>query len=399
MSKVIRKRVSALLMSAVMATSSVAVASGSFMVANAAEGETVNIGKTLATSIPNPDDKDNPLNADKCTYLCKSKTDDYTSFTDTEGKSPADIYGDSITSLQFNLKSDQMVTDFSYYFGATDTKANGYWWGFEETDSKGAIKCKPYAKEFSVVVELPSSVAKELSSNKDAKFQFQNCYAGLISEEDHTTRTSEAEIELVSITVNGTTDTSEGEKPDWIYEVDPTLPKGAENTGGLNYSSIIGNGKVSDVQENGDNVTVKAINSLKLNDLDIKLTPGDNCSEEYYASDAFKEKNDGVALESEAAIREAGLPLNSHKFTYGEFNFRPGATVADDAKVKSLSVTIKVNGEKGEDVNVNRFMYGGGLNVAYKSLADTEYAKEQAGLKGSSGEGGCLYAVDRQGEN
>ena len=346
MSKVIRKRVSALLMSAVMATSSVAVASGSFMVANAAEGETVNIGKTLATSIPNPDDKDNPLNADKCTYLCKSKTDDYTSFTDTEGKSPADIYGDSITSLQFNLKSDQMVTDFSYYFGATDTKANGYWWGFEETDSKGAIKCKPYAKEFSVVVELPSSVAKELSSNKDAKFQFQNCYAGLISEEDHTTRTSEAEIELVSITVNGTTDTSEGEKPDWIYEVDPTLPKGAENTGGLNYSSIIGNGKVSDVQENGDNVTVKAINSLKLNDLDIKLTPGDNCSEEYYASDAFKEKNDGVALESEAAIREAGLPLNSHKFTYGEFNFRPGATVADDAKVKSLSVTIKVNGEK-----------------------------------------------------
>ena len=38
MSKVIRKRVSALLMSAVMATSSVAVASGSFMVANAAEG-------------------------------------------------------------------------------------------------------------------------------------------------------------------------------------------------------------------------------------------------------------------------------------------------------------------------------------------------------------------------
>lgn len=63
MSKVIRKRVSALLMSAVMATSSVAVASGSFMVANAAEGETVNIGKTLATSIPNPDDKDNPLNA------------------------------------------------------------------------------------------------------------------------------------------------------------------------------------------------------------------------------------------------------------------------------------------------------------------------------------------------
>lgn len=38
-------------------------------------------------------------------------------------------------------------------------------------------------------------------------------------------------------------------------------------------------------------------------------------------------------------------------------------------------------------------MYGGGLNVAYKSLADTEYAKEQAGLKGSSGEGGVAKTV------
>ena len=38
-------------------------------------------------------------------------------------------------------------------------------------------------------------------------------------------------------------------------------------------------------------------------------------------------------------------------------------------------------------------MYGGGLNVKYKSLADTEYAKEQAGLKGGSGEGGVAKTV------
>ena len=97
-----------------------------------AAGSIVTIGKTLETSVPNPEDKDNPLNADKCTYMCKAATDKYTSFTDTKGKSPADICGDSITTLQFNLKSDQMVTDFSYYFGASDTKANGYWWGFEK---------------------------------------------------------------------------------------------------------------------------------------------------------------------------------------------------------------------------------------------------------------------------
>ena len=128
MSKIIRKRVSALLVSALMVASSVTVTSGSFFVE--AAGSTVTIGKTLETSVPNPEDKDNPLNADKCTYMCKAATDEYTSFTDTKGKSPADICGDSITTLQFNLKSDQMVTDFSYYFGASDTKANGYWWGF-----------------------------------------------------------------------------------------------------------------------------------------------------------------------------------------------------------------------------------------------------------------------------
>mgnify|MGYP007047877920 CR=1 FL=1 len=129
MSKIIRKRVSALLVSALMVASSVTVTSGSFFVE--AAGSTVTIGKTLETSVPNPEDKDNPLNADKCTYMCKAATDEYTSFTDTKGKSPADICGDSITTLQFNLKSDQMVTDFSYYFGASDTKANGYWWGFD----------------------------------------------------------------------------------------------------------------------------------------------------------------------------------------------------------------------------------------------------------------------------
>ena len=67
MSKIIRKRVSALLVSALMVASSVTVTSGSFFVE--AAGSTVTIGKTLETSIPNPDDKDNPLNADKCTYL------------------------------------------------------------------------------------------------------------------------------------------------------------------------------------------------------------------------------------------------------------------------------------------------------------------------------------------
>ncbi len=383
MSKITRKRVSALLVSAVMATTSLAVTSGSSFFVNAAEGKTVSIGKTLATSQTNPDDKDHPLNEKNCTYMCKAKTDTWTLFTDTTGKSPADIYGENITSLQFNFKSDQMVTDFSYYVGASDTKDNDYWWDIKKlTGEEEAPQVHPYAKEFSVVVNFPASVTEELAKSS-SKFQIQNCYTGLINEEDKTTRTQDADIELVSITVNGTTDTSNGEKPDWIKEVDPNLPKGAENTGGLNYSSSIGNGEVVSVEQDGENMTVKTQNSLKLDNLDIKLTPGDNCSEDYYASDAFKEANGGIALTSESAIREAGLPLNSHKFTYGDFNFNPGSTVAEGAKVTALSVTLKL--DNTEDC-VNRIMYGGGLNVENKSLADTEYAKAQAGLKGQSGD-------------
>ena len=54
MSKIIRKRVSALLVSALMVASSVTVTSGSFFVE--AAGSTVTIGKTLETSVPNPED-------------------------------------------------------------------------------------------------------------------------------------------------------------------------------------------------------------------------------------------------------------------------------------------------------------------------------------------------------
>ncbi|MGN1403121.1 MAG: DUF5620 domain-containing protein [Ruminococcus sp.] len=373
MSKTFHKRVKALVISAVMAASSVAVTSGGSFFAEAA-GTEVSVGKTLETSQTNPDDPDHPLNETKCTYLCKAATDEWTSFTDTTGKSPKDILGtDSPTTLQFNLKADQMVTDFSYYFGCSADESHDWWWDTNTLTSDGeAIQCHPYASEFSVVVKLPSYIDLGASG----KFQFQNCYTGLIDETDQKTRTQDASITLVSITVNGTTDTSEGTAPDWING-DDDLPGGAENTGGLYFSSANGGAASYSVDQSGDTCTVTTLNSLKLDGLDIALSIGDNCSEEYYASEAFAATNDGKTLNSETAIREAGFPLNSHKFTYADFNFIPGQTVASGAKVKSLSVTLKT----ADDTNVSRVMYGGGLNVEYMSLADTEYAKLQAGLK------------------
>lgn len=377
MSKTFHKRVKALLVSAVMAASSVAVTSGGAFFVEAA-GSEVAIGKTLVTADPDPENpKGDPLNATECTFMCKAATDTWTKFTDTKGKSPEDLLGTATPkTLQFNLKADQMVTDFSYYFGCAADEAHDYYWDTNTLTEDGeAIQCHPYATEFSVVVEIPSYA----NLGADGKFQFQNCYTGLIDETDQKTRTQDAEITLVSITVNGTTDTGEGTPPGWINS-DDDLPGGAENTGGLYYSSANGGAASYSVEQSGDSCTVKTLNSLKIGGLDIKLTTGDNCSEEYYASEEFAAQNDGKILESEEAIREAGLPLNSHKFTYADFNFLPGTTVSADAKVKSLSLTLKT----ADNTNVSRVMYGGGLNVEYMSLADTEYAKMQAGLKDNS---------------
>lgn len=377
MSKTFHKRVKALLVSAVMAASSIAVTSGGAFFVEAA-GSEVAIGKTLVTADPDPKNpKGDPLNATECTFMCKAATDTWTKFTDTKGKSPEDLLGTATPkTLQFNLKADQMVTDFSYYFGCAADEAHDYYWDTNTLTEDGeAIQCHPYATEFSVVVEIPSYA----NLGADGKFQFQNCYTGLIDETDQKTRTQDAEITLVSITVNGTTDTGEGTPPGWINS-DDDLPGGAENTGGLYYSSANGGAASYSVEQSGDSCTVKTLNSLKIDGLDIKLTTGDNCSEEYYASEEFAAQNDGKILESEEAIREAGLPLNSHKFTYADFNFLPGTTVSADAKVKSLSLTLKT----ADNTNVSRVMYGGGLNVEYMSLADTEYAKMQAGLKDNS---------------
>lgn len=368
MSKTFHKRVRALLVSAVMTATSVAVTSAGGFFAEAAGGN-VTINKTLQSSITNPDDADHPTNETDCTYMCAKATNEYTSFSDTAPKGIVDLYGEGITTLQFNLKADQMVTDFAYYFGCSADKTHSYWWDTNSMSPDGeALRCTPFASEFSIVIELPSYA----DMTNSGKFQFQNCYAALIDEVDQKTTTEKADVQLVSITVNGKTDTSVGTAPDWYNAGgDEDLPTGAENTGGLYYSSA-NSDVASEFKDNGDGTaTVSTLNSLKIEDLDIDLTPGDNYSEEYYATDA------GGNLKSETEIRNAGLPLNSHKFTYQDFGFIPGKTVAADAKVKSLSLTLKTE----DNENVSRIMYGGGLNVAYKSVADTEHAKLQAGVK------------------
>ena len=126
MTKAFHTRARALLVSAVMAVSSCAVTSTGSLFANAA-GKTYTVNKTLASSIGNPEDEEHPLNETECTFMLAPEANQYTSFTDTPGKTPADLLGTGIKTLKFNLKADDMVTDFSYFFGASADSAHGYW--------------------------------------------------------------------------------------------------------------------------------------------------------------------------------------------------------------------------------------------------------------------------------
>ncbi|MDE6093037.1 MAG: DUF5620 domain-containing protein, partial [Ruminococcus sp.] len=84
---------------------------------------------------------------------------------------------------------------------------------------------------------------------------------------------------------------------------------------------------------------------------------------------------DSYALEGKTPGE--GDPINSHKFKYSDF----GISDMYGVTVESLTAVIESEEE------IDTFMYGGGLNVLQSSPADTEYAKNVAGIKGKESAG------------
>ncbi len=66
---------------------------------------------------------------------------------------------------------------------------------------------------------------------------------------------------------------------------------------------------------------------------------------------------------------EGESPINAHKFKFSEF----GIDDITNVKFQSFNYTIK------SDVDLNQFMYGGGINVRQGSPSDTEYVKGKNG--------------------
>ncbi|MBQ8725299.1 MAG: DUF5620 domain-containing protein [Oscillospiraceae bacterium] len=351
------KRLGALMIGSAMLTTTVA-ASGLMaamkLTADAAAGKTITVGQELA------------------------KDDTYKSLT-------SDIADGGVKTLQFNFSADVNVGEFVYYFGASlaadpwycETKADGVTIGPQEKDANGdpinsgSFTCYPYAKEFSVVLDLSGvELAYDVNEEWPREIQFQNCYTGDLDGGAVT-------LTLESIVVNGTDDTSNGD-PDAV---------GNMNTGGAGYTTkrtLSGSSEFTD-NKNGT-ATLKSTITKKIDDVGafykeiygtdkVVLTPGENYSEESYAT---VDENDVYQEKGEEQIRKEGLPLNSHKFAYKDFGVRLGASETSEIQIESLKVVLKTDDEKA---NVTRVMYGGGLNVEGRSIADTEYVKNQAGLK------------------
>jgi hypothetical protein len=181
------------------------------------------------------------------------------------------------------------------------------------------------------------------------EFEFRNYYAG----------ESKSTIVITSITGSTTPGGSSS-------STDPTPSDGevSNNNRHSNGENCPGNVSWS-FKDNGDGTATITSTVAKQIDPEtiegLVLTKG-------YDEDYYAENPDEVSPDA---------PINSHKFKYSDF----GLNDTQGVTIESLTVTLE------PDVEMDQFIYGGGLNVAYKSDADTEYAKQLAGIEGKEHSG------------
>ena len=264
-----------------------------------------------------------------------------------------------LKNIVLNVTSDvEGEVSFSYGFGITG--ADG-WTEFTEdgewTTGEGsgyAIKLKE--GENQIVIDL-SDV--DLQYGEYGNFEFR-CY--YCSYWDNSTK------KMVSTSVSFTgysynedvtiTPPDKPDKPDNPTPDDPKeniVPNNNKHTNGTNSE----NGKNWSFKDNGDgtatisSTVAKQIDGEALGD--IVLTKG--YDDDYYAAHPNDDKN---------------RPINCHKFKFSDF----GLTDMDGVIIESLTCTVE------SDKEMDQIVYGGGINVQPKSPADTEYAKQIAGIKG-----------------
>jgi hypothetical protein len=222
------------------------------------------------------------------------------------------------TKLTLNFTTDYS-SDATVAVYGLGTTVSPYW--VDITDSSCTVKTGGKTS-FSINVDVPSDAVGKVNSVGVGVWY---------------PKTNE-EFTLTTIEVNGTgTTTTESKDPE-VYTSQN------EKSGTYTFTD----------NKDGTATITSTLSAQVEGDFDYLLTRG--YDEESYIVDGVNTYEDGD-------------PINSHKFTFGEF----GIGDLNGVQFQSFEYTIE------SDKAIDTFMYGGGINVQMGSIADTEYAKGKDG--------------------
>lgn len=305
----------------------------------------------------------NPAAADGTTELSD------TVLTDDTSSDPAtnvflgytgDYATSGIKTITFYCSTEKVIESFVYGFGIGVTD-DPYWYEYGNYDmstnkgewvdtSDGATvestTVRPTTTEFSITFDVSSLDLKYDSKDSEypGKFEFRNYYS------------VGNDITITKIVINSS-DTSNS--------LLPTV-----NSEGSGFTQTLIDSTITyDIENNEATITntvTRKLTSPTLSDgsAAIILTPG-------YDEESYYENN--------MSTYQEGDPINSHKFSFGNFGVS-GDKTAGAIQIEALSVTLSTT----DNETCSRLMYGGGISVVKGSVADTEYPKQVVGLENKS---------------
>ncbi len=272
-----------------------------------------------------------------------------------------------VKSIVVTIEADRDIS-FSYGFGiqtSTDwlEKSPTGW------DSKGegtAVSLKKGTNQF--VIDLSDLTLKY---DQYTKFDFRCYYCAYY--DNTSAEMVDTSVNFVDFQYNTEiTETPDPgtETPD-VPDREDVVPDNNKHSNGANSES----GKNWSFVDNGDGtatITSTVAKQMGGETFDpIKLTKG--FDEDYYNANPSDDPD---------------KPINSHKFKFSDF----GLTDMDGVVIESLTCVIESTEE------IDQFVYGGGINVKEGSPADTEYAKQIAGIPGKEHAGYWYNDMGSEGE-
>ena len=243
-------------------------------------------------------------------------------------------------SLTLNFTTDCTVDATIAVYGYGTTVAPDYWANADDTFSSEG------KSEFSITVDVPTAIQGKI--NKIG--------VGIWYPKD------KSEFTLTSIDADGVadpgTDPDNPTKPD---PIDPNIP-GTENDKSGTYTFKDNNDGTATITATLSAQYREDLSDPESTSFDYLLTQGIDD----YSYAPYKDKETGEVL----PVWKEGDPINSRKFMFKNFGIDDLSTI----KFQSFQYTIQ-----SDSYNMDEIQYGGGINVAKGSPADTESVKGNDG--------------------